>query len=109
MTKLDVLQMIGDLLTELDVAIGSTDPTSAEHRQLADLRLLLDDRQRDLARKIFDENTPAFAQITSDLTNINADIKRTIDDLTQIEETIQNVQRFVTSLTSLLSTIGLAA
>jgi hypothetical protein len=107
MTQLEIIILIGDILTELDVAIGSLLPSDPAQRDLFDLRLLLDDRQRRLAHQVFDANTVEFQQAAANLQEINGQIRGTIRDITNLNNTIANVTRFLTAVTSLLATVGL--
>jgi hypothetical protein len=107
MTQLEAVVLIGNVLTEIDVAIGSLMPSDPRQRQLLDLRLLLDERQRRLAREVFDTNTEAFQQAAEELTAINNSIRGTIRDVANLTQTIQNVTRFLGAVTNLLGAAGL--
>jgi hypothetical protein len=109
MTKLQLIQMIGDVLTDLDVAIGSLAPNDPQHRQLLDLRLLLDDRQGVLSREVFVENSAGFQQAAQEIAAINSGLQQTIQRLDQLNATIDNVSRFLNALTSLVSTVAAVA
>jgi hypothetical protein len=107
MTQLDVVILIGNILTELDVAIGSLLPSDPVQRDLFDLRIVLDDRQKRFAREVFDTNTGAFQQAAENLQGINNEIRGTIRDINNLNNTIANVTRFLNAVTSLLSVVGL--
>jgi hypothetical protein len=109
MTKLQLIQMIGDLLTDLDVVIGSLLPSDPRHQQLLDLRLLLDDRQRALSRQTFVENSEQFQLAAQDLANVNNDIRQTLRKIDEVNSTIENVSRFLNSVTSLVTTFAAVA
>ena len=55
MTHLDVIRMVGNVLTEIDVTVGSLMPGDPDMVVLQDLRRLLDSRQLMLSRHVFDE------------------------------------------------------
>lgn len=109
MTKLELIQQIGDVLTNLDVVIGSLLPSDPRHRQLLDARLLLDDRQRAVSRQAFVENSEQFQQAAQELANINDDIRKTIRKIDELNSTIENVTRFLNSLTDLVTTLAAVA
>jgi ABC-type transporter Mla subunit MlaD len=109
MTKLELIQQIGDVLTNLDIVIGSLLPSDPRHRQLLDVRLLLDDRQRAVSRQAFVENSGQFQQAAQELANINDDIRKTIRKIDELNSTIENVTRFLNSLTSLVTTLAAVA
>jgi hypothetical protein len=106
MTKLELIRLIGDVLTEIDMQIGDLLPNDPKQRELQDLRLLLDDRQRRLAGQAFNDNTTAFQRAAEELQSINGDIKQTIADVARIQDTINNVTRFLNSLTTLATVVG---
>ena len=107
MNKLDALRTIGDVITEIDVARGSLMPDDPNRRQLDDLRALLDDRQRRLSQAIFDDNTQQFKDAADRLQSVNTDIRATIQDLNRITDTINSINKFLSAVTSLMTTAGL--
>ena len=78
MTRLEVIQMIGDLITEIDVARGSLMPDDSNRHTLDDQRILLDDRQRKLSQSLFNDNSQAFQDAAAKLATINEEISGTI-------------------------------
>jgi ABC-type transporter Mla subunit MlaD len=109
MTKLELIQQIGDVLTNLDIVIGSLLPSDPRHRQLLDVRLLLDDRQRAVSRQAFVDNSEQFQRAAQELANINDDLRKTIRKIDELNSTIENVTRFLNSLTSLVTTLAAVA
>lgn len=106
MTHLDVIRMIGDVLTEIDVAVGSLLPNDPNLVRLQDLRRLLDARQLALSRQVFDDNTERFQIAATRLKAVNDDIRGSIRRIDNMVTAIQNVTRFLDSLTSFIGTIG---
>ena len=106
MTRLDVVQMIGDIITEIDVARGSLLPDDPDRLKLDDLRVLLDDRQRKLSQAVFDENTPGFQSAGQALKSVNDQIQGTIQDVTNIVNVFDNINRFLGAVNSLISTVA---
>jgi hypothetical protein len=106
MTKLDLLRLIGDVLTKIDTAIGDLLPDDPNQRRLQDRRILLDERQRQLAGQIFDENSQAFQDATQQLQAASAAITASLQNLQNLENAIDNISGFLNSVTSLLTTAG---
>ena len=106
MTQLDVIMMIGDVLTEIDVAVGSMMPSDPDLVRLQDLRRLLDARQLALSRAVFDSNTVQFQTAASKLKAVNDDIRGTIRNIDHMVTVMQNVTRFLDSVTTFLTTLG---
>lgn len=109
MTKLEVVRMIGDVLTEIDVMAGSLQPNDPNLQRLMNLRVDLDHRQLRLCKQIFDDNTPQFQATAQQLGAVNNTIRGTISQINNIETFIGNVTTFLNSVTSLMTTIGALA
>lgn len=106
MTRLEVIQMIGDLITEVDVARGSLMPDDPNRPTLDNQRNLLDDCQRKLAQSLFNDNSQGFQDAAAKLAQVNAEISGTIESVENIVTTINNIQRFLDATTSLLKLAG---
>jgi hypothetical protein len=105
-TQLEVIRMIGDVLTEIDVTVGSLMPGDPAMTRLQDLRQLLDARQLTLSRQVFDENTVRFRDAAEQLGAVNLEIRGTIRRIDDMVMVVKNVTRFLDSVTSFMSTIG---
>ena len=106
MTQLEVIRMIGDVLTEIDVAIGSLRPGDPDLTRLQDLRRLLDARQLDISRQVLEDNTERFQRAARDLSGINNEIKDTIARIDDMVAVIANVTRFLNAVSSFVTTVG---
>jgi hypothetical protein len=106
MTRLEVIQMIGDLITEIDIARGSLMPDDPNRHTLDDQRILLDDRQRKLSQSLFNDNSQAFQDAAAKLATINEEISGTIKSVDNLVTTITNIQRFLDASTSLIKLVG---
>jgi hypothetical protein len=104
MTKLELLKMIGDVLTEIDTTIGNLLPSDPNQRDLQDQRILLDDRQRQLAGQIFEENSAEFQNAAQQVQQANTGIAASLQNLQNLQNGIANVTRFLNAVTSLLTT-----
>jgi hypothetical protein len=106
MTQLDIIRMIGDRLTEIDVRIGSLMPNDPNQIKLQDLRRVLDSRQLLLSRQVFDSNTKKFQTAAGELAAVNAKIQGTIDEIENMQRVLRNVTRFLNAVTSFMTAIG---
>ena len=106
MTQLEVIRMIGDVLTEIDVAVGSLVPGDPDLTALQDLRRLLDSRQLVLSRQVFDDNTASFQQAAAELKAVNDNIQGTIRRIDEMAKVIENVTRFLGAVTKFLTVVG---
>lgn len=106
MTRLNAIEILGDRITELDVAIGSLLPNDPNHQFLQDQRLILDDRQRTLSKQAFEDDTAAFQSAADALAKVNTEIKGTLRRIDQINLVIRNVTRLVNAATSLIGTFA---
>jgi hypothetical protein len=98
--------MIGDVLTEIDVAVGSLMPGDPDLVRLQDLRRLLDARQLALSRQVFDDNTEQFRSASARLKAVNDEIVASIRRIEHMTTVIRNVTRFIDAVTSFMGTIG---
>ena len=103
MTKLDLIEAIGDIITEIDIARGSMLPSDPNRHQLDDYRLLLDDRQRKLTESVFNEDTPQFKTAAQQVQKINAQLTGTIKKLTDLQNTLTKIKEFLDSISGLLA------
>src|SRR6476660_9505961 len=106
MTRLDVIKMIGDVLTEIDIARGSLLPDDPNRHQLDDLRILLDDRQRRLSKAVFDDTTQQFQDAAKKLQVVNDQIAGSIQQINKILVVLGNITTFLDAVTSLMAAIG---
>ena len=105
MTRLDVIRMIGDMLTEIDVRVGSLAPGDSGVVRLQDLRSLLDARQLTLARQAFDDNTARFEAAAERLRAVNRQVREQLERLDDTVAVIGNVAKFLDEVTSFMTSI----
>src|SRR5512138_153413 len=106
MNQTDVIRMIGDTLTEVDVLIGSLVPPDPNLTTLQDLRHLLDARQLVLSRQIFNANTERFQRAAAELKEVNDGIRTSIQQIDDMVTVIENLSRLLDSVTTFLRVIG---
>jgi hypothetical protein len=97
--------MIGDVLTEIDVTVGSLMPADPAVTRLQDLRRILDARQLMLTRQAVNENTVRFREAAERLRAVNRQVKGTIGRIEDITRVIENVARFLDAVTSFMGAI----
>lgn len=105
MTRLEIIRMIGDVLTEIDVTVGSLMPGDPAVTRLQDLRRLLDSRQLMLSRQTVNDNTVRFQQAAARLRAVNRQVKGSIGRIEDITRVIENVARFLDAVTSFMGAI----
>ena len=105
MTQLEVIRMIGDVLTEIDVAVGSLMPSDPDLIKLQDLRRVLDSRQLMLSRQLFNENTERFQNAARELKAVNDRIRERIGRVEDMVGVLKDVTRFLNAVTSFMTTI----
>ena len=105
MTRLELIRLIGDELTKVDVLRGSLSPDDANREELNRLRRKLDGMQLKISQNEFDDNTHAFQQAAEELSVINRSLRRTINDIEKLMTTIQNLRRFVDAVNNLIGVV----
>ena len=106
MTRLELIKLIGDVLTKLDVLRGSLMPDDPARRELNRLRKQLDGSQLKLVQTQFNENTKAFLQATAELEAINKDLKKTLTSVEKLVTTITNLKRFVAAVNGIVGAVA---
>lgn len=104
MDQVDIVEMIGDRLTQIDIAIARLVPSDPKAAELTALRLNLDAQQRQLVKLVFDANSARFQEAASDLASVNDSIADDLQRIDGIASAIDGVNRFLSSVTSLVST-----
>jgi hypothetical protein len=102
MTRQELIKLIGDVITRLDILRGGLLPEDARRHALDLLRNDLDGRQLQLVKNAFDDNTAAFQSATEELKSINSDLKQTLNDITALATTLNNLQRFVAAVDNIV-------
>jgi hypothetical protein len=104
MNQVDVVEMIGDQLTQIDMAIARLTPSDPSAAELTALRRSLDQQQQLLVKQAFDDNTAEFQKAAKDLKTVNDSIAGGIQKIDRIATVIDDVTRFMTSVTNLVTT-----
>jgi hypothetical protein len=95
MTRIELIEFLGDFLTRLDVFIGSMLPSNPNRVPFEEARDELDGMLLDLRKHHFNDKTQLYLNATEVLEAINDDLRNTIDDLTKTVETLDTITRFV--------------
>lgn len=105
MTRIELIKLIGDVLTKLDVLRGSMLPGDSNRRELDRLRKQLDGLQLRLAKTQFDDNTQAFITATAEITAINKELKKTLNKIEKVVTTLETLSRFVTAVDDIINAV----
>ena len=82
LSRLDLIRIIGDMITAIDVARGSLPKGSPERKELDSWRLRLDAKQHALADAVFDEGTVAYQSASADIDRIASAMSEAIMEAT---------------------------
>jgi hypothetical protein len=104
MDLVDVVEMIGNRLTQIDMAIARLSPSDPNAAELTALRQSLDQQQRLLVKLAFDVNTSRFQEASKDLKAVNDNLADSIQKIDRIATAIDDVTRFLTTVTNLVAT-----
>lgn len=105
MTRLELIELIGNVLTKLDVLRGSLTSDDTNRTELDRLRRKLDKMQLKLAQNEFDDNTQAFQDAADELARINKSLKKTLSDIEELVTTINNLKRFIDAVNNIIGTV----
>jgi hypothetical protein len=98
MTRLELIKLIGDVLTKLDVLRGSLLPNESNRGELDRLRKKLDKKQLQFSRNEFIDSAQPFQQATAELEKIHKELRKTINRTEEIATTLKNLKRFVKAI-----------
>ena len=103
MTRTELIKLIGDVLTKLDVLRGSLLPGEPNRIELDRLRKGLDSLQLKLVKNDFEDNTKKYLDATEKLRSVNGDLKKTITKLEKIVTTLETVKKLVAVVDEIIS------
>jgi len=93
MSRVDVVNQIGDALTQIDTLLCKPDfsPSSPKWQQLFALRKHLDDQQRELVQEAFDEDSQPFRDLADKLGVATAALRIIADDISKLGAILETV------------------
>jgi uncharacterized membrane-anchored protein YhcB (DUF1043 family) len=95
LTRLELIRLIGDVITEVDVARSNFRRETKVRRHLDNIRDELDTFQRKLVRSVIRDNTADFKDLTKSLQEVNGELRLTIQDVDEIAQTLETLVKFV--------------
>ena len=95
MTRLELIGLIGDVITKVDVLRSDFDREDTNRVKLDNIRDELDTYQRKLVRSVIDDNTDQFKELTVSLREVNENLRQTIEDVDKITQTLETVVKFI--------------
>ena len=93
MTLVDLVKMVGNILTDVDVMLANSDLSTddPDWQQLFALRVHLDRKQRQLVALQFDLDTEQFQRLTKRLNDANDELEQKIDALKRVSVTFKTI------------------
>ena len=95
MTQQELIQVIGEMITIVDVLRSNFRREDPDRKTLDNIRDALDTFQRKLVRNGINDANQEFQTCTDSLKKINADIKSTAEEINQTATTLENLVKFV--------------
>jgi DNA anti-recombination protein RmuC len=95
MTRLELIRIIGDVITEVDVLRSNFKRQTKSRKSLDNIRDELDTSQRKLVRNVIKDNTKQFIELTKSLKEVNEGLRQTIEDVDQVAQTLETLVKFV--------------
>lgn len=107
MDQADLVEMIGDMLTELDGQLVSPELNAdqAKWTQVYALRKHLDDQQRELVKKTIDADDMAFKVNSGLIDAAKTQLEGVLGQMTKIDAAINIVSQVCASLDKILEAI----
>jgi hypothetical protein len=104
MDRIELIEFIGDVETNIDVLIGSMLPSNPDRQPFIEARDELDTMLLKIRHDEFNDGTQKFKQATAELVEINKDLKKTINDLTKMVETMATITKFIGAVDKIIQT-----
>jgi chromosome segregation ATPase len=95
MSRLELIRLIGDVITEVDVLRSHFQRETENRKKLDDFRDDLDTAQRKLVRNEIEDNTKKYKELTASLQEINKELSKTIEDVNSVAQTLETLVKFV--------------
>jgi uncharacterized protein Yka (UPF0111/DUF47 family) len=95
MTRLELVRLIGEVITEVDVLRSDFKRESKNRKNLDNVRDELDTLQRKLVRNAINDNTDPFKALTASLKEVNTGLRQSIDAANKIAQTLETLVKFV--------------
>lgn len=95
MTRLELIRLIGDVITEVDVLRSNFERETTNRKSLDNIRDELDTYQRKLVRSVIEGNTESFKERTTLLKGISENLRQTIEDVEKTAQSLETLVEFV--------------
>ena len=95
MKRLELIQLIGDVITKMDVLRSNFDRENTNRKRLDNIRDELDTYQRKLVRSVINDNTIQFKELTVSLKGVNENLRQKIEDVDKTAKTLETLVKFV--------------
>ena len=105
MTQTDLVNAIGNVLTQIDTALMGLDPSMGQWQQLYALRKHLDDQQRSLVAATIQADDVAFTQAAAVVQLATRQLNAQIAAQNQIDSVIKTVSQISASLDQILKMV----
>ncbi len=107
MDQVDLVEMIGDMLTDLDTQLVSPELTAnqAKWTQVYALRKHLDDQQRELVKKTIGADDLVLKVNSGLIDTANTQLQAALGDMTKIDSVINIVSQVCASLDQVLKAV----
>lgn len=105
MSPTDLIQIIGNILTGIDVLLQNSALDPATWQQLWALRKHLDDQQRELVSSEIDETSADYEAATAQLAPINQQVIKTLNDIAKVADTIKMVSQIASIVDGMIKLV----
>lgn len=103
--RVDSIIVVGDGLSAINIRLSNMMPGTEDFKKLKDERNRVRERFDIMIDYFFIDATKRYIRADSDLAKINKDMKKVLSDLTKMQETFDNVSRFVTAIDAFIASV----
>ena|ERR1700731_4677471 len=111
MTLVQLVQMIGDILTTIDATLSRADfsPSDPNWQQIYALRKHLDDQQRELVTLSISLSDGVYKGVTDQISAANTEMTAVITNLSKVGDAINQIAKVAAAIDQVLQIAAAAA
>jgi len=104
MTPVELVSLIGDVITDLDTRLSDPNFNMSDPnwQALYALRKHLDDLQRALVQATIESSDATYQKLTEQISDANDDLQKVIDDISKVDTVIQDVSKIASFVDQIL-------
>ena len=101
----DSIHVMSEGLNAINAYLSNLHPTTDEYKKLEKERDVAWDKFTFLVKYFFKDSTKRFIEADSELAEVTAEMKNTLDNLQNFQNKLDNVRRFVSAIETFITSV----